>query len=146
MKIGITSDHGGYSLKTKLIKYLKSKYEVIDFGTDSTNSTDYPDFAFKLAESVSKEDINYGIAICKTGIGMSIAANKVKGVRCAKIDNLNDAKCAKNHNDANMLAIGGDMSFMKARKLITSFLNSEQSKEERHIRRVNKIKEYENEH
>lgn len=146
MKIGITSDHGGYQLKNKLIRYLKNKYDVIDYGTNSENSVDYPDFAFKLGEAIVNKDVDYGIAICKTGIGMSISLNKVKGVRCAKIDNINDAVCAKNHNRANSVSISGNTPFYKARKLINAFLISNESNEERHIRRVDKIKRYENEH
>ena len=87
MKIGIASDHRGYNLKAKLIKYLSKKgYEAIDYGTDSSESVDYPDFAFKLGEEYNKESFDYGIAICGNGIGISIACNKVKGVRCAKVD------------------------------------------------------------
>ena len=91
MKIGITSDHGGYKLKNKLIKSFRNKYDILDYGTDSEESVDYPDFAFKLGEAILRKEIDFGIAICKTGIGMSISLNKVKGIRCAKIDNLEDA-------------------------------------------------------
>lgn len=146
MKIGISSDHGGYILKSKIIKYLKIKYEVIDCGTNSIDSVDYPEYAFKLGELVANNELDLGIILCKTGIGVSIAANKVKGVRCAKIDNINDSKCAKIHNNANMISFGGNISFFKAKRLINTFLSYSSSKEKRHIRRVNKIKEYENEH
>lgn len=146
MKIGITSDHGGYNLKTKLIKYLKNKYEVVDYGTYGLESVDYPDFAFKLGEAIVNEDISFGIAICKTGIGISIALNKVKGIRCAKLDNIKDVGCSRKHNNANAISISGNMNFYKAKMIINRFLNTEFSNDERHVRRINKIKEYENEH
>ena len=146
MKIGITSDHGGYKLKNKLIKSFRNKYDILDYGTDSEESVDYPDFAFKLGEAILRKDIDFGIAICKTGIGMSISLNKVKGIRCAKIDNLEDAYYSKNHNNVNVIAISGKKSFIKAKGLVNTFIKTEVSKEKRHINRVNKIKEYENEH
>lgn len=147
MKIGIASDHGGYKLKAKIIEYLlKNKYEVIDYGTDSEESVDYTDFAFKLSRNVVNKDVNIGIAICKTGIGMSIACNKVKGIRCAKVNNEKEAYCAKNHNFANIISLNGTMSFHLVKKILLKFLNSPESPEERHTRRVNKILVYENEH
>lgn len=147
MKIGIASDHGGYELKEKLTKYLTNKgYTVTNYGTDSLDSVDYPDFAFKVSESVAKGENDLGIAICKTGIGMSIAANKVKGIRCAKIDNQKEAKCAKEHNNANMIALGSNKSFIVVKRIINTFLNASSNIEERHINRINKITRYENEH
>jgi len=146
MKIGIASDHGGYKLKLKIINFLnKQKYEVKDYGTDSEESVDYTDFAFNLCKNLINKNIDLGIAICKTGIGMSIACNKVKGIRCAKVDSIKDAYCSKNHNFANVISLNGTMSFYLVKKIIIEFLNSSNSKEERHIRRVNKITEYENE-
>lgn len=145
MKIGIASDHGGYNLKNKLKKYLENKYEVIDYGTYNLESVDYPDFAFKLGESILNDDVSFGIAICKTGIGMSIALNKVKGIRCAKLDCINDVGCSRKHNNSNAIAISGKMNSYKAKMIINKFLNTKFSNEERHIRRINKIKEYENE-
>ena len=89
MKIGIASDHRGYKLKQELIEKLtQQNYEIIDFGTNSKESTDYPDFAFCLGENVANKTIDYGIAICGSGIGISIACNKVKGVRCAKVSTI----------------------------------------------------------
>ena len=143
MKIGITSDHGGYKLKTKLIKYLNKKYEVIDFGTDSENSVDYPDYAIKLGKSISNKEIDYGIAICKTGIGMAIALNKVKGVMCAKLNNKKDAICARKHNGANAISMSGMTSFFKAKCLVNNFFGESIELEERHMRRINKIRSYE---
>lgn len=146
MKIGITSDHGGYKLKQKLINYYKDKYEVIDYGTNNEMSVDYPDYAFILGENIVNNNVDFGIAICKTGIGMSIALNKVNGVICAKIDNVNDSLCARTHNGANAIAIGGYLSFIKSKKLIDIFLKQNLELKDRHKRRVDKIRKYENEH
>ena len=109
MKIGICSDHRGYNTKKELTNILKEKgYTIIDYGTYNDASTDYPIYAFKLCEAIKENYADFGIALCGTGIGMSIAANKVKGIRCAKIDNLVDAKYAKRHNNANVLAISAN--------------------------------------
>ena len=92
MKIGIANDHRGYNLKNELVKYLKSRgYEVIDYGSDTVYSVDYPDFAFKLCNGVVNKEVDFGIAICGSGIGISIACNKVKGIRCAKLSNVKEA-------------------------------------------------------
>ncbi|HHT37991.1 MAG TPA: RpiB/LacA/LacB family sugar-phosphate isomerase [Mollicutes bacterium] len=145
MKIGIASDHRGYNLKAKLIKYLSKKgYEAIDYGTDSSESVDYPDFAFKLGEEYNKESFDYGIAICGNGIGISIACNKVKGVRCAKVDSKKEAIYARKHNDANIISIGTDKFFFEIKDIVDAFLDSNFTNEERHVRRINKIKDYEN--
>jgi ribose 5-phosphate isomerase B len=147
MKIGIAADHGGYKLKEKLTKYLSDKgYSVINYGTDSLDSVDYPDFAFKVAESVVNKKSDIGIAICKTGIGMSIACNKVKGARCAKIDSIRDARYAKEHNNANIIAFNNDKPLFYIKRMINKFINTEFSKEVRHKNRVDKISRYENEH
>ena len=87
MRLGLASDHRGFTLKEQIKETLKDKYneiEIIDYGTDNTESTDYPDYAFKLGEAVANNKVDFGVAICGTGIGISIACNKVKGVRCAK--------------------------------------------------------------
>lgn len=146
MKIGITSDHGGYDLKNKIIKYYRNKIEIIDFGTNIKESVDYPDYAFKLGEAINNKEIDFGISICKTGIGMCIALNKIKGIYCAKLDNANDAIYAKIHNNANAISFGGAISFRKAKKLIDIFIKQSSNIEERHINRINKIRKYENEH
>lgn len=147
MKIGIASDHGGYNLKKELIFALKERnYEVLDYGTYSEESTDYPVYAFKVCDGVIDKNVDFGIAICRTGIGMSIACNKVDGIRCAKIDNNNDAKCAKNHNNANVISFSADKSLKESLEMIEIFIDTEVSNEERHIRRVKLIKDYENEH
>ena len=144
MNIGICNDHRGFLLKQKLIKELQNKgYNIIDCGTDSNSSVDYPDYAFKLGELLTKKEADFGIAICGTGIGISIACNKVKGIRCAKVDNCSDAKLSRLHNDANIMAINGKMTFIRAKKIVDIFLKTKFSNENRHITRLNKIKSYE---
>lgn len=145
MKIGIASDHQGYKLKNKLISYLKKQnLEVIDYGTNSEQNTDYPDYAFKIGEEIVNENISKGILICGSGIGMSIACNKVKGIRCAKVDNINEAYMTRKDNDANVIAISKKQSFWNAKKIINTFLNTEYANIDRYNRRLDKIKEYEN--
>ena len=140
MNIGIASDHGGYKLKDKLIKYLKQKgCNVIDYGTDSTNSCDYPDYAYKLCKGILNNEAELGIAICKTGIGISIACNKIKGIRCAKVSNSKEAKMSKLHNNANVIALSGEMLTFEAKDIIDEFITNKFSNEERHINRINKI-------
>lgn len=143
MKIGIASDHRGYKLKEEIKKKLGNKYEIIDYGTYSTESTDYPDYAFKLGENVVKKNVDFGVAICGSGIGISIACNKVKGVRCAKVSNVSEAKYTREDNDANIVAFGETMSINEAIEIIETFINTPFSNLEKHIRRINKIKEYE---
>ncbi|MDD3187381.1 MAG: RpiB/LacA/LacB family sugar-phosphate isomerase [Bacilli bacterium] len=143
MKIGIASDHRGVKRKTEIINFLNIKgFECIDYGTDSIDSVDYPLFAFKLCEDM--DNIDLGILICGTGIGMSIAANKVKGIRCAKVDTKNDAYCARYHNNANVIALSAEDSLFKMKGLVSKFLSTKFSNEERHIRRINMIDEYDN--
>ena len=104
MRLGIASDHRGYKLK----EYLKNNldnYEIIDYGTDSENSCDYPDYAYKLSKAVVNKDVDFGVAICGSGIGISIACNKVKGIRCARVMDLNDVIATRNDNDANIIAL-----------------------------------------
>ena len=140
MNIGIASDHGGYKLKDKLIKYLKQKgCNIIDYGTDSTNSCDYPDYAYKLCKGILNNEAKLGIAICKTGIGISIACNKIKGIRCAKVSNSKEAKMSKLHNNANVIALSGEMLTFEAKDIIDEFITNKFSNEERHINRINKI-------
>ena len=146
MKIALASDHKGYHLKMTLLSYLKKKkIEVIDLGTDSVLSTDYPKFAFSLGESIQKKEVDYGIVICGTGIGISIACNKVKGIRCAKVDNTKEAKLTRLHNDANVLALNGSMMTFKAKDIVDVFLKTNFSNEERHIKRLEMINKYEEE-
>lgn len=145
MKIGIATDHRGVLIKKKLIDFLeKNGYEVINYGVDSSESVDYPDYAILLGEKVAQKDVEVGVLICGTGIGMAIACNKVKGVRCAKVDNNCEAELAKTHNDANVISLSSFMSLRKQKKLLETFLKSTFSNDERHIRRIKKITEYEN--
>lgn len=141
--IGIASDHAGFELKEKLKKDLKD-YQIIDYGTMVDTSVDYPDYAFKIGESIANKGIKLGILICKTGIGMSIACNKVRGVRCAKVETKEEAKLTRLHNNSNVIAISA--SNKNALEVVKTFLDTEFSNEERHIRRINKITEYEEKH
>lgn len=142
MKIGLASDHGGYKLKEKIKNYLnKRKIEIIDYGTNSTESVDYPDFAHKLCKGINNKDVDYGIAICSTGIGISIACNKVKGIRCAKVDNVEEAKMTRLDNDANCLALNGKMPTYLAKDIIDIFINTDFSNLERHKRRIKKLED-----
>lgn len=144
MNIGIVSDHRGYRLKQKLITYLRYRgYDVLDLGTTSKEAVDYPDYAFLLGKAVVSKEVELGIAICGSGIGISIACNKVKGIRCAKVDSILEAKYARLDNDANIIALNGSMPVFKAKDLLDAFLKTEFSKLERHQRRIDKITEYE---
>ncbi len=144
MKIAIASDHRGFKLKDGLISYLtEKKYEVIDCGTLNEESTDYPDYAFKLGHTIVDKSADFGIAICGSGIGISIACNKVKGIRCAKVDSIEDVIATRNDNDANVIAFGEKTSLEDAKMLVETFINTPFSTEEKHLRRINKIKEYE---
>lgn len=143
MKIAIATDHHGVEIKKQLIEFLENEgNEVNDFGTDGTEMVDYPEFAFKVGEAVSKGEAHYGILLCGTGIGMSIACNKVKGVRCAKVSSLKEAKLSREHNNANVLALSSKMPITEMKEIIKIFLNTA-FLGERHLRRINKIKEYE---
>ena len=144
MKIALASDHRGYKLKQELIEYLKTKYETIDLGTNSEESTDFPKYGILLGESIQKKEADLGIAICGTGIGISIAANKVKGIMCAKINNEVEANLAKEHNNANIIALSGKIPLEKAKKMIETFINSTPNQETKYQRRINQILEYEN--
>ena len=142
-KISIACDHGGLELKNALISKLNKKYEFIDCGTYTLESCDYPDYAFKAAKLVSDKEVDFGIVICKSGIGVSIAANKVKGVRCALINNETNAKLCHQHNNANVIALGAnDVDAELAVKIIEAY--DSVSFESRHQRRLDKISEYEN--
>ncbi len=144
MTIGIGNDHRGYELKNKLIEYLQEKnYNVKDLGSKTTESTDYPIYAFKVGEAVINKEIDLGILICRTGIGMSIACNKVKGVRCGKVDSVEDARLCKIDNNCNVMSVSYEKTFDELKKIIDTFIETEFTNEERHLRRVNLIKEYE---
>ena len=138
--IGIASDHGGYLLKEKIKEELK-EFDFKDFGTNSTESADYPIFAFKLGEAVARGEVKLGIVICTTGIGISIACNKVKGVRCAKVADIHEAEMSRLHNNANVVALNSQVE--NPIEIVRKFLTTDFLNEERHIRRINQIKEYE---
>ena len=163
MKIAIASDHAGYQTKNKVIQSIKeSGYDYTDFGTNSDSSVDYPDFAFKVAKVVSAGKYTRGILICGSGLGMCIAANKVKGIRAVTCHNTFTAEMSRRHNDANVLCLGAKVVFCRVRspnaprygtvrdrallKILKIWLETEFESEggkSRHQRRLNKISEYE---
>ena len=141
MKIAIGSDHGGYELKGKLIKYIEDLgYEVVDYGTYSDESVDYPDYGEKVAKSVVAGNEDLGVVICGTGIGISIAANKVKGARAALCSDTFSASMARQHNNANILSLPARyISLEQALKMVDIFLETKFDGG-RHERRVEKIR------
>lgn len=144
MKIAIANDHRGYKLKQKLIKYLEKKgHQIIDLGCMSTASVDYPIYAIDLGEKITNNEADYGIVICSTGIGVSIACNKVVGIRCAKPANAKEAKLSRLHNKANVLALSANNLYFKNLDIVDAFLNTEFSNEKRHQERIDYITDYE---
>ena len=145
MIIAIASDHGGLDLKTAVIRHLEDKgYEVRDFGTRDKASCDYPDFAGPAARAVASGEAEKGLVICTTGIGVSITAHKISGIRCALCHDVTTARLTRLHNDANVLAIGaGVIGENVAMDVVDTFLSTAFSGEERHARRIAKIAEYE---
>ena len=143
-KIVIGNDHGGYDLKKVIKKHLKKKgYEIVDVGTYSRESVDYPDFAEKAAKMVSSKEVDYGILICKTGIGMSISANKIRDVRAANVHNIFTARSSKEHNDANIITLGSEVVKPDdALEIIEVWLNA-RFEGGRHKRRIEKISKLE---
>ncbi len=141
MKIALACDHGGLALKNAVAAYLgQHGYEVADFGTTTENSCDYPDFALAAAEAVANGACDRGIFVCTTGIGISIAANKVPGIRCALCTDATCARLTREHNDANVLALGGGIVGKNlALDIVETFLTTEFSKLEKHQRRIDKI-------
>ena len=139
--IALGSDHGGYDLKLQVMEHLKERgLEVKDFGCFDKSSCDYPDFGRAAAEAVADGTCDRGIVVCTTGIGISIAANKVKGVRCALCTDPYLAKMTRLHYDANMLALGGGITGKNlALEIVDTFLDTEFSQGENHIRRISKI-------
>lgn len=141
--IYIASDHAGYEMKQKIIQNKKLDFiNFIDLGTNSNESVDYPDYAKKLGDAVLTDDKCYGIAICGTGIGISISMNKIKGIYCALVTNKKIAHLARQHNNANVIALSG--RFVSAKEnvnIIYNFLN--EKFEERHQKRIDKIKQLE---
>lgn len=144
MKIAIANDHRGFKLKNKLIKYLTKKgHEIINVGADTESSVDYPTYAFLLGDQVATGECELGIAICGSGIGISIACNKVKGIRCAKVNNTKEAKYSRIDNDANIIAISGSMPYIRVLDVIDTFINTPHLMIERHDNRISMITEYE---
>lgn len=144
MKIGICSDHRGVYMKSVLIEYLEHNgYKVIDYGTDTVDSVDFPKYAFKLGKGIKKREVNLGIAICGTGIGMSIALNKLKGIYCAKVSNISEAMLCKSHNDANAIAFSADIDLDLAKSMVEKFIVTPFSNGDKYIRRNNMIQEQE---
>ena len=141
MKIAIACDHAGPSLKAKVVAHLKDKgIEVADFGTDDTRPVDYPDYALKVAQAVATGQADLGILICGTGIGMSICANKVKGIRCALCSDTFSAHATRQHNDANVLAFGERVvGEGLALDIVDAFVDTGFSGAERHRARIDKI-------
>ncbi|HBA69582.1 MAG TPA: ribose 5-phosphate isomerase B [Lachnospiraceae bacterium] len=141
MDIALGCDHGGYGLKQEIIKYLKEKgIAYKDFGCTDTASCDYPEFGTAAAEAVALGECEKGIVICTTGIGISITANKIKGIRCALCSDTVSARLTREHNDANMLALGaGIVGKNLALGIVDTFLNTPFSGEEKHCRRIAKI-------
>jgi ribose 5-phosphate isomerase B len=144
MKIAIGSDHGGYSLKQTIMEFLRSRgVEYKDFGTYDTNSCDYPDYAHAVAEAVIGGEYERGILVCGTGIGISIAANKVPGIRAAHVTDTFSARACMQHNNANVIALGERITGPGlAIDIVESYLTAE-FEGDRHARRINKISEIE---
>lgn len=144
MKIALGCDHAGFEVKDNVIKSIQSAgHEYVDFGTSDTSSCDYPDFAVKVARSVASGRADMGILICGTGIGMSIAANKVGSIRCAHVTDEFSAKAAREHNNANILAVGARITSVELIEAIVDIFLNTPFAEGRHANRVNKITEIE---
>lgn len=144
MKIAIGSDHAGFKLKEAIKSFLKENgIDFFDFGTFSLESVDYPDYAIRVAEAVSKSEYDFGILICGTGIGMSITANKVKGIRAALCNDLFTAAKSREHNNANILCLGGRILGEDLAKEIVKIFISTKYSSGRHEERIRKISEYE---
>ena len=141
MKIAIGCDHGALALKNTVKAHLEKKgYEVCDYGTYTLDSCDYPDFAEKAAKAVASGECEKGIVLCTTGIGISIAANKVKGIRCALLADIWSAKMTREHNDTNMMAMGAAIvGEMLALQIVDTWLGTEFSAEATHQRRIDKV-------
>lgn len=142
MKIAIATDHRGRELKLEIINKLEGKFEFIDCSYENYDTDDYPDFAFATCKKVVEKEADFGVLICGTGIGMSIAANKVHGIRCALVHNLDEARLAKEHNGANVIAFGSYMGTDKICECIKEYSKSEILLD-KHERRREKILKYE---
>lgn len=147
MGVALGSDHGGYHLKQEIIRYLEKRgIPYKDFGCGDASSCDYPEFGIAAAKAVASGEYEKGIVVCTTGIGISIAANKVKGIRCALCSDTVSAKLTREHNDANMLALGaGIVGTNLALGIVETFLDTRFPGEEKHCRRIAKIEQLEKE-
>ena len=141
MKISVGCDHGALNLKNKVVEHLKKNgHEVMDFGTHTAASCDYPEFAAAAAKAVASGECEKGIVLCTTGIGVSISANKVDGIRCALLSDSWSAKMTRLHNDTNMMAMGaGVIGEMLALEIVDIWVGTEFSHNERHQRRIDKV-------
>jgi len=145
MKLFIAADHLGIEVKNELIEYLKSNdIEALEINVQNSELDDYPDFAFKLCDLVRKDENGLGILICGNGIGMSIAANKVPGIRCVRAVDTDDAFKGKNHNGANVLALGANLGIEKMKEIVDTFISTKPASIERYLKRIDKIIKYEN--
>lgn len=145
MRIGIANDHRGVDAKEIISKYLIEKgYGVVNYGTDTKDAVDFPDYAYKLGKGVLNKEVDLGIAICGTGIGMSIALNKMKGIYCAKVSKESEAVLSKAHNNANVIAISEETDTDLMLSIINKFVSTPFSNIDRYINRNNKIKDIEN--
>ena len=146
MKIGVSSDHRGYETKQILTKYLKELgYDVVDYGTNSIDRVDYTKYGFILGEEVEKKDVEYGVAICGSAIGISIACNKVKGVRCGKVNTVEEAIHGKENDFINIIALSGNLPIELNKEILKAFLESKENENDpAYKRRVEQIIEYEN--
>lgn len=144
MKIIIAADHKGVKLKNEILTYLQNnRINVAEIDLKNHDLDDYPDFAFKVCEEVTKEDDNLGILICGNGIGMSIAANKVEGIRAARAVTVDDAFKAKNHNGSNVLALSSEVDLATTKEIVDAFITTKSATDERFVRRIDKISNYE---
>lgn len=145
MKVSIASDHRGIKRKKEIIIFLKKQnIEVVDLGPNSEESVDYPIYAFKVCDSINNKESDLGILLCGTGIGMSIAANKVSGIRCAKVNNVHDTVLTREHNNANVIALSANDALFKTKKIVNAFINTSFSNDERHIRRIEMLEKHDN--
>ena len=143
MRIGLTSDHRGYRVK-KLLKDSLYMYDVIDYGTDTENSVDFPEYAKKLGTAINNGEVDLGVAICGTGIGMSITLNKMKGIYCAKVSNVSEATLCKAHNNANCIALSEELPEDVILEIVNRFIETPFSNVNKYVRRNDMIKELEN--
>ena len=144
MKLGFASDHRGFMLKNKLTEYFSDMgYTIVDYGTNSSDSCDYPDYAYKLGMGIVNKEVDYGVAICGSGIGINIALNKMKGVYCAKANNSFEAMNTRIDNNTNCVSFGETTDFDEAVKIINTFITTEYSNLEKHNRRIDKVKQIE---